>query len=88
MENKIAGKALMQRLQSIDFRCELSGEKLVPETASVDHATPLSKGGAHDMSNVLIVSRAVNRAKGTMTKEEFVSMCCDVAKHVGSKAAQ
>jgi len=31
------------------------------------------------MSNVQLLRTEVNQAKGAMSQEEFVAMCCDVA---------
>jgi 5-methylcytosine-specific restriction endonuclease McrA len=66
-------------LESQGIKCALSGRELRPDNCSLDHRTPLSRGGQHVIENVHLVSEEVNRAKGSMTVEEFVAMCCDVA---------
>lgn len=77
----VSPKQIMTLIESQQYRCALSGRELTPETASLDHALPLSRGGLHDISNVQVLEFRVNAAKGTMTVEEFVAMCCDVADH-------
>ncbi len=36
-----------------------------------EHATPLSRGGAHDVKNIVPACKPCNRRKGTMTRQEF-----------------
>lgn len=33
------------------------------------------------MANVQVVRSDINAAKGTMTNEEFIAMCCEVADY-------
>jgi 5-methylcytosine-specific restriction endonuclease McrA len=77
----ITAKMVMQMIEDQGFRCALSGRPLTPETASLDHVMPLSRGGAHDLSNLWAVDHQVNSAKGTLSVEEFVLMCRDVASY-------
>lgn len=77
----VSPKQILALLESQQYRCALSGRELSPETASLDHVIPLSRGGVHDISNVQVLDYRVNAAKGTMTVEEFVHMCRDVALH-------
>ncbi len=65
-----------------DFRCALTGEPLAPADASMDHILAVSRGGPHTIENAQILSRDVNRAKGTLTNEEFISLCRAVVLHV------
>ena len=37
----------------------------------LDHKTPRSKGGAHDLSNIVVSCISCNSKKGTLTEEEF-----------------
>jgi 5-methylcytosine-specific restriction endonuclease McrA len=71
---------IMGMIETQGFRCALSGRQLTPETASLDHIVPLSRGGTHDRSNLWVVDQHVNTAKGTLTVDEFVAMCRDVAR--------
>ena len=70
-------------LESQEYKCALSGRDLTPENCALDHIMPLSRGGAHEIENAHLVTDQVNRAKGVMTAEEFVAMCCDVAETAG-----
>ena len=47
------------------------GEKLTANNFSVDHATPISRGGSHKLDNLIVCSSGGNLAKGIMTQEEF-----------------
>jgi 5-methylcytosine-specific restriction endonuclease McrA len=61
-----------------EFKCALTGRELNPQTASIDHMQPLSRGGEHSVSNLQVVHYDVNQAKGTMTQDEFIAMCREV----------
>ncbi len=78
---KISAKQVMALVERQRFRCAISGRELTPETASLDHITPLARGGKHELGNVWAVDHQVNTAKGTLSMEEFVAMCRDVVRH-------
>ncbi len=71
-----------------DFRCALTGEPLSPGDASMDHILAVSRGGPHTIGNAQILRRDVNRAKGTLTNEEFIALCRAVVRHVDTNAPQ
>jgi len=83
----ITATQVLELVERQDYRCAISGRKLTPETASLDHIVPFSRGGEHNISNVWVVDHQVNIAKGTMTLEEFMAMCRDVINHQDGKAA-
>lgn len=66
---------LMKLLKQQEYRCALTGEKLTPNTAELDHKTPKSKGGEDSLPNLQWLDKTVNRMKGRMTVEEFVAVC-------------
>lgn len=78
----ICAQDLWYLLESQSFKCALTGRPLSPETASVDHIIPVSKGGENAASNLQIVERKVNSAKGTMLQDEFIQMCRDVVNWI------
>lgn len=80
-ERRVTAKRLFEMLQSQGFRCAMTGRKLDPDTAEVDHIVPYAMGGKHDIGNVMIVHRDANRAKGTMTLKQFLQLCEDVVKN-------
>lgn len=80
---KVTAKSLLQLLARQEERCAISGRRLTPDCAAIDHIVPISKGGTHTMSNVHIVHESVNRAKHTLTMEEFVALCMDVVRTAG-----
>lgn len=77
----VTGKQILELIERQNYRCALSGRKLTPETASLDHVVPLSRGGKHDISNLQVLDFRVNAAKGTLTIEEFTTLCGEVIEH-------
>lgn len=78
---KPTSRKVKARLEQTGYRCELSGVKLSPETVTLDHMVPLSKGGKHAMNNLQVVHEVVNTMKGTMRTEEFIEWCRLIADH-------
>ena len=52
-------------------RCYYCGEKLTPETRTLDHMTPLARGGPNRQNNRVWCCKKCNSAKMDMTVEEF-----------------
>jgi 5-methylcytosine-specific restriction endonuclease McrA len=73
--DKPTASKLKAMIEKQDYKCALSGVDLTPETASVDHITPISQGGLHVMGNIQILHTQVNSAKHSMTQNEFIQMC-------------
>jgi 5-methylcytosine-specific restriction endonuclease McrA len=78
---KITVARLRRLLEKQAYKCNLTGRELTPDTAAADHIKPLSSGGKNEMSNMQILHVDVNRAKGTMSRREFVDLCREVVKH-------
>jgi len=55
-------------------RCQYCIEPLKPKTFSLDHRVPIERGGSWEMSNLDVICDPCNRAKGTMTGDEFVAV--------------
>ena len=53
-----------------------------PDCASLDHITPLSKGGTHTLDNVQIVHPVVNALKGEMASIELIRWARLIASQV------
>lgn len=70
---------LMRLFYRQDGRCALSGRELTPENVQLDHIDPFAGSDDHTIGNVHLVTAEINIAKGCMTVDEFVAMCCDVA---------
>jgi hypothetical protein len=81
-ENKTSAtsRELMQLIEQQGYCCALTGKKLTPQTARLDHKVSVCDGGLHDVDNLHWVLDIVNTAKGTMSVDQFVSMCIDVAR--------
>jgi len=82
-------KSVMCLLEHQHYRCALTGRWLTPETAALDHIMPIRRGGEHVIENTQVLHKDVNRAKGSLTSEEFRAMChevvcwCDSAPETG-----
>ena len=44
---------------------------LAPTSRTVDHITPISRGGKHDLDNLAFACRKCNLRKGNKTPEEY-----------------
>lgn len=51
--------------------CHYCGCNLARDTITADHVVPLSRGGYDKLSNVVPACHACNRAKGSMTVDEW-----------------
>lgn len=72
---------VLQLLEHQGYRCALTGRRLEPTTASLDHIVPVRSGGEHAIENTQVLHKDVNRAKSTMTNEQFIQLCCEVVEH-------
>lgn len=64
-------------------RCAYTGKRL-DRNAQVDHKIPVSRGGTNDASNLHWVTLDANHVKGSMTHDEFISYCSNVADYIES----
>jgi 5-methylcytosine-specific restriction endonuclease McrA len=72
-------------LEDQDYRCALTGKVLSPDDVAVDHIIPISSGGDFSIKNSQLVSKSANRAKHTMSQEEFLELCRAVSDTQRSK---
>jgi len=64
--------------------CALTGERLTKENAEVDHIIAKARGGSNRPENLRWVTKAVNMAKRDMPDAEFVAMCSNVMRWIGT----
>ena len=79
-----AGEALRQKWVNQNYKCPYTGELLKPGVnMHLDHIYPVSRfpDQAHDINNVEWILESVNKAKGKMTKEEFLYLCERIVKY-------
>ena len=76
---------VLQLLEYQSYRCALTGRKLTPETAALDHIVPIRCGGEHVIENAQVLHKDANRAKGSLTADEFVQLCREVVQWDRSK---
>ena len=67
----VSREELRSLLKQQNYTCAISGVKLTPGTASLDHIVPHSHGGSDDIENAQWLHTEVNRMKGNLTNEEF-----------------
>ena len=80
-DNKIATRGeLIGLIKSQKFKCALSGVSMSPSNAELDHIVPVSDGGGHNIANLQVVHKAINRMKGTMSNDQFIEWCERVAR--------
>ncbi|MDP1563688.1 MAG: HNH endonuclease signature motif containing protein [Pirellulaceae bacterium] len=78
---RVTAANVMRLLEYQHFCCALTGRRLGPDTASLDHILPVRCGGEHVIENTQVLHKDVNRAKTTMTSEEFIELCREVVIH-------
>ena len=53
-----------------DYTCQYCAIDLTPETATVDHVLPVSRGGLSDFDNLVSSCTPCNERKGNRTPDE------------------
>lgn len=56
------------------YSCAYCGDRLKNSTFAVDHATPISRGGGFEMSNLAICCKPCNWQKGALASMEFTNL--------------
>ena len=71
---------VLRLLEHQEHHCALTGRGLTPETAALDHIVPVRFGGEHLIENTQVLHKDVNRAKGSLTNDEFSGLCREVVR--------
>lgn len=75
-------------LEDQGYKCYLTGLELTPDTSTLDHIIPVSKGGhPTDARNGGFLHATVNKMKGSMSVDEFVEWCTRVSIHSGMEGS-
>ena len=61
-------------------RCPLTGDVLTKQNVSIDHIVPVSSGGGHEVANLRLVTKDVNRARLNMSDADFIELCRKVVR--------
>ncbi len=75
---EVNAENVMHLLEYQQYRCALTGRKLTPQVAALDHIVPIRFDGKHIIANVQVLHKDVNRAKGSLTSAEFIHLCEEV----------
>lgn len=59
------------RLRQAAQHCAYCGGRLTRRTVTLDHVVPLSRGGRHGTTNVVVACRSCNSSKGARTVAEW-----------------
>jgi 5-methylcytosine-specific restriction endonuclease McrA len=78
-QTKMRLPELYELLEEQDYRCALTGKELSPDDVALDHIVPISNGGDFSIANSQLVSKAANRAKHTLSQDDFIELCKSVA---------
>lgn len=78
-------KKQLKELLTENTVCALSGRPVVLQQYARDKASVdrINNKHGYSMKNVQVVSQQINRHRLDLSVEDFVAMCCDVAKHHG-----
>lgn len=58
------------KLEEYNYQCAYCGNPL-DEDITIDHITPISRGGSHNISNLAPAHKSCNSSKNNKTLEEF-----------------
>ena len=56
-------------------RCPYCTEKLTPANFTLDHLTPVSRGGSWELGNTIVCCMQCNQLKDNLDKDEFLRLC-------------
>ncbi|GEM_PF-649184 len=76
----VSTENVLRLLEYQQYRCSLTGRELTPDSSALDHIVPIGCGGEHAIENTQVLHKDVNRAKGSMTNDEFIKLCRGVAR--------
>ena len=79
---------VLDLLKKQKYACALTGRQLTPQTAELDHISPVSKNGSDDIVNLQILHKDINRMKRTMGNTEFIDVCFEVVQYLAMSDPQ
>ena len=60
---KIDKEVWISKLNKLNYQCQMCGILLTPETVTIDHIFPLSRGGGNNIENLQPLCRSCNSSK-------------------------
>ena len=79
----VTGSVVFAKLKEQDGCCFYTGDELTFDNVSLEHTIPLCREGRDVRSNITLVTKQIQYAKGRMTGEEFIEMCRAVVRTHG-----
>lgn len=73
LRGQVARKQALRKsaLRDCGQRCVYCGARLDQHTATLDHVSPLARGGAHEIGNLVSACAPCNRLKGDLLPFDF-----------------
>ena len=84
-EGKATHKELAALWKKQRGLCALTGRKLNRDNAHLDHIVAKARGGSDTLDNVRWVCREANLAKRELSDAQFVKLCEDVMRWIGTR---
>lgn len=63
-----------QKARCFYCRCKMTKTRGLPNTVTLEHRLPLSRGGNHSRKNLAATCSTCNKAKGGQTEDEFIQL--------------
>lgn len=83
IENMVTEEQLLNKIGPNPI-CYLTGLPIdldKPSSYELDHIMPRSRGGDNSIDNLGLCTKQANRAKGNLTKDEFIYLCKLIANN-------
>lgn len=72
-------QGLIKKLEDSEYCCHYSGLKITPGfSASIDHRIPQSKGGSHELTNLVWCHTQINKMKQDLSEKEFINRSANI----------
>ena len=71
---------LLSKLEEQSHKCALTGRPITIFDLEVDHIIPRTEGGGDELTNLQLVYRAANAAKGALSQDSLIDLCADILR--------
>ena len=81
VKSKSVVNRVLMKLEANQYKCALTGWPITPSEFCIDHIQSVNDGGSDEPENLQCLHPLANTAKGTMSNQQFISLCKSVAAH-------